>query len=208
MAASPFVRCPLPCWWSYLLALLVAMLAACGDSESAPPDNSTDVHAADEQAVFAAVLAQEYGASFYVIYDQTMACSLDDPECTNSLTYVEARIPELAVETVASFCVRSAATQPLSADMDLGAPYALVSSQEMHAIFSSTQDGWQLFYERYPDAPGAMMFSRVGFNSTGEQALVAWRFQWDWLAGDGGFILLVKEAGAWQVAHKVVTILS
>ena len=137
MTASTFVRFPKPCWWSYSLALLVAMLVACGNSESAPPDNSTDVHAADEQAVFAAVLAQEYGASSYVIYDQTMACSPDEPECTDALAYVETQIPELAAETVASFYARSATSHALSADMDLGAPYILVSSQEMDAIFSS-----------------------------------------------------------------------
>jgi len=55
------------------------MLVACGDGDSALPDNATDAHAADEPAVFAAVLAQEYGASFYVINDQTMACSPDAP---------------------------------------------------------------------------------------------------------------------------------
>ena len=208
MTASTFVRFPIPGWWSYLLALLAATLVGCGDSEYASPDNAADVHAADEYAVFAAVLAQEYGASSYVIYDQTMACSLDDTHCTEALAYVETQMPELAVVTVASFSVRNATSQALSADMDLGAPYILVSSQEMQAIFSSHQDGWQLFYERYPDAPGAMIFSRVGFNSTGDQALVSWRFQWEWLAGDGGFILLAKVAGTWQGAHKVVTIVS
>ena len=44
-----------------------------------------------------------------------------------------------------------------------------------HAIFSSNQDGWQAFYWKYPDAPGIMAFSRVGFNATGNQALVSWR---------------------------------
>lgn len=130
------------------------------------------------------------------------------PQLTNDLAYVKTQIPELAVETVTSFSVQSATSRALSADMDLGAPYLLMSSQEMNAIFSPSQDGWQLFYERYPDAPGIMVFSRVGFNSTGNQALVSWRFQWEGLGGDGGFIVLAKVAGAWQVAHKVVTVVS
>jgi hypothetical protein len=209
MTVSSLQRISIPRGWRWLLALSVAaMLVACGDSPSALPDDAGDSHAADEQAVFAAVLAQEYGASSYVIYDHTMACSPDDSEFTDALAYVDAQMPELAAETVASFAVRSATSHALSANMDLGAPYTLVSDAQMQAIFSSSRDGWQLFYEKYPDAPGTMLLSRVGFNATGDQALVSWRLQWQWLAGDGGFLLLTKVAGAWQVVRRVVTIVS
>ena len=38
--------------------------------------------------------------------------------------------------------------------MELGTAYVLLSQDEMTQLFSQNRDGWQLFYEQYPDAPG------------------------------------------------------
>jgi hypothetical protein len=204
----PLVRSALSHCRHCLLALSVAALVACGAEASPAPDTVTDVHAADEQAVYAAVLANGYGASFYVIDDHTMGFSLDDPESAAELDYVVSQMPDLSVQAVASFCVRNDGASALSGSLDLGAPYKLLSDIESKDIFSVGQDGWTRFHQKYPDAPGIIGLSRVGFNASGDQALMRWRFQTDWLAGDGGFVLLTKAAGVWQVVLKVVTLVS
>jgi hypothetical protein len=58
------------------------------------------------------------------------------------------------------------------------------------------------------DRPGIIYLSRAGFGSAGDQVLLYWGFQTDWLYGDGGYVELAKVAGAWQVVVRVVTIMS
>lgn len=190
------------------ITLATATLVACGPGASPPLDSATDTHAADEQAVYAAMLANDYGAPFYLLRDRTSSFSLDDPDFAVDLDYVVKQMPGLSVETVASFCVRNDAGSALAAGMNLGAPYQLWTDQESKAFFGSGMDGWQRFHEKYPEAPGIIYLSRAGFGSAGDQVLLYWGFQTDWLYGDGGYVELAKVAGAWQVVVRVVTIMS
>ena len=186
-----------------------AMLTACESDTTSLAAFQTDVPDADEVAVYAAVLAQDYGASFYVICDHTRAFPVEDPDASEDLAYLQTEIPDLPIEMVASFCVRSATPYPLPPNMDLGAPYKLISQQELDAIFSAEDmGGWQRFHEKYPKALGEIYFSRVGFNATEDKALLRWRFQADWLSGDGGFIVLDKIEGGWRVSNRIVTLVS
>jgi len=193
------------CHGRCVLVFGVGLLMACEADHTPLDDSPTDVHTSNERAVYAAVLAQAYGASFYVIRDHTIAYSLDDSG--EELASLQTEMPDLPIDMVASFCVRSATPQPLSPDMDLGAPYKLVSDQELQEIFKDL-DGWERFNEKFPDAKGEIGFTSVGFSSTEDEALVRWRHQWDWLAGDGGFILLVKVDGVWRVSNMLVTLRS
>jgi hypothetical protein len=78
----------------------------------------------------------------------------------------------------------------------------------MNQIFAVNQDGWQVFYARFPEAPGIISLSRVGFNDRLDQALVYLGNQSHWLAGAGHFYLLKKVNGAWTVDQKVMTWIS
>jgi hypothetical protein len=78
----------------------------------------------------------------------------------------------------------------------------------MSQIFSQNRDGWQLFYEQYPDAPGITTLSRVSFNNTFDQALVYVGTLSHWLAGAGYYVLLKKDNGAWVVDQQVMSWIS
>ena len=209
MTPDVLPRCHLLSCGRGLLALGAAVLMACESGPTSLADSKTDVPAVDEVAVYAAVLAQHYGASFYVISDHTGTFPVEDPDASDELAYLQTEIPGLPIEMVASFCVRSDVAYPLSPNMDLGAPYELISQQELNAIFSAEDmSGWQRFYEKYPKATGSIRFTRVGFDATGNEALLMWRFQSDWLAGDGGFIVLDKIEGGWRVSNRIVTLVS
>jgi hypothetical protein len=110
--------------------------------------------------------------------------------------------------TVDSFRVRNAAPGLLRSDMDLGVPYTLFSRDELNAMFNVNQDGWQLFYNRFPDAPGMLTFSHAGFNAAFDQALVYAGLQSQALAGAGHYFLLIKVNGVWIVDQKVMTWIS
>jgi hypothetical protein len=78
----------------------------------------------------------------------------------------------------------------------------------MTSIFGQNQDGWQLFYEQYPDAPGITTLSRVGFNYAFDQALVYVGTLSHYLAGAGYYVLLKKVNGSWIVDQQVMSWIS
>ena len=80
-----------------------------------------------------------------------------------------------------------------------------MSLADRQALFSINQDGWTLFYNRYPDAPGIITFSRVGFNEAIDQALCYVGFQSQLLSGAGYYFLLKKVNGNWVVDQQVMT---
>jgi len=90
----------------------------------------------------------------------------------SALDHVLQNMHAVDQQTSDSFRVRNDAAYPVRPDMDLGSGYALLSLGEKSQIFSQNRDGWQLFYEQYPNAPGITTLSRVGFDDALDQALV------------------------------------
>ena len=131
----------------------------------------------------------------------TSAIGVDSTAQT--LDYVLQNMHDVDSETVASFRDRNATSQPLRPDMQLGDPYVLLSQAGKNQIFSQNQSGWEIFYNRYPQAPGITTFSRVGFNTPLDQALVYMGTQSNWQVGTGYYILLRKVNGSWMINQQV-----
>ncbi len=74
-------------------------------------------------------------------------------------------LPEIAEEVVSNFKKRNRKAGPLKPLLSLSVPYELIGSEEMEDIFQIDRDGWGEFYQHYPDSPGTITLSRVGFNS-------------------------------------------
>ena len=92
--------------------------------------------------------------------------------------------------------------------MILGSRYILFSLEDMQGLFGENQNGWDIFYTRYPEAPGIITVSKVGFNLAADQALVYLGIQSHWLAGSGTYFLLVKKDGVWEIDQSVMTWIS
>ncbi len=58
--------------------------------------------------------------------------------------------------------------------------------------------GWEGFYQTYPNSPGLVGFSRIGFNETGDQALIYISLNIHYLAGFGYMIILSKRE-RWEI---------
>lgn len=190
------------------ILLLVFLLAACTGNATPIPTPSEAELAAEEQAIYAALLQQMYGAPMYVLMDTTSASVTGVDEVASTLEYVSQNSTGLLQETADSFQSRNTAEIPLSADLDLGAEYILMSIDGRSQIFAENQSGWEVFYARYPDAPGITSLSRVGFNNTLDQALVYVGTQSNWLVGAGYFLLLTKVNGVWAIDQQVMTWIS
>jgi hypothetical protein len=190
------------------LLFLILLLAACGQGPTPNPTPSEQLLATEEQNVYAAVLKEMYGAQLYVIMDTPAIGPGGSGDIDQMLQYVLNNLHNVDPATTDSFRVRNATAVAVHSDMSLGTNYILLSQAVRSQIFGQNQDGWQLFYEKYPDAPGITSLSQVGFNVTLDQALVYVGTLSHYLAGAGYYILLKKVNGTWTIDQQVMTWIS
>lgn len=77
--------------------------------------------------------------------------------------------------------------------------YVLLNEKESQDI-----KGWDEFYKKYPNSPGIISVSRVGFNKEKNQAVVYVGLQSDYLAGRGVIFLLEKKDNSWQIKKQTL----
>jgi len=190
------------------LGFILLSLAACTTTPSPLPTPAAGQIDIEEQAVYLSLLSKMYTATSYVLMD-TNATDPGGIENTNqTLDSVLQNMHDVAPGTVDSFRTRNETAHPIRPDMNLGSPYTLLSQDERNQIFDQNQSGWEIFYGRYPEAPGITSLSRVGFNANLDQALVYLGTQSNWLAGAGYYILLKKVNGVWSIDQQVMTWIS
>jgi hypothetical protein len=191
-----------------LFPLLALCMAACTARPIPSPPPSANQVDAEEKAVYAFLLPKMYKNRGYVIMATTATSATGVDNTTQTLDYVLQNMHAVAPETVDSFRARNDAAYPIRPDMDLGNPYTLLTQAERSRIFGQNQSGWEIFYNRHPQAPGITTLSRVGFNDSFDQALVYIGTQSNWLAGAGYYILLKKDAEGWSIDQQVMTWIS
>jgi hypothetical protein len=193
-----------------LQILLVPLLTAC---VTTPASNSTPTpqggaFEAEEQAVFAVVLTEQYSAPGYVLMADSATDITGVENTVATLEHVLQNMHSVDPGTAHDFLVRNETATPLRSDMQLGSPFVLLSQSERGKLFSQNRDGWQLFYELHPDAPGITTLSHPGFNASFDQALVYVGTLSGWLAGVGYYFLLIKTNGTWTIDQQVMTWIS
>ncbi len=191
-----------------LLLSFVLVVAACTARTASIPTPSAGQEDAEEQSVYAFLLPKMYTHTDYVIMATTATGPTGVDNTSQTLDYVLQNMHDVASETVASFRARNDAAYPIRRDMDLGSQYTLLTQATRSQIFGQNQSGWDIFYNRYPEAPGITTLSRAGFNSTFDQALVYIGTQSNWLAGAGYYILLKKGESGWSIDQQVMTWIS
>jgi hypothetical protein len=112
-----------------------------------------------------------------------------------------ARLPSLEDATVADFLSHTEMRLLAREFTEIG-PYELLSFEENRRL-----GGWDSFYERFPDAPGYVRFSQVGFDSTRSQALVSMVHTRGGSWGNGALYLLRRTDAGWRIIEKVTTML-
>lgn len=91
----------------------------------------------------------------------------------------------------------------LHRQFNLSLEYKIVDPDDLKEIFEpDLLAGWKKFYEVYPGSQGNMKLSRVGFNSTRDQALLYIGNTRHWLAGKGWLILFTRKDGKWIITFK------
>ena len=162
----------------------------------------------EEYAVYRSLIAARYvvgSVRMIVIHDHTGVEPSTDLE--KRLDDLQTSFTELSREMVADFKAKNTSALPLETRFALPLSYILISDNQMQKIFTA-QDGWQEFYRQFPHSQGAMILSRVAFNSQMDMALGYVGNQSGWLAGAGYYFLMVKDQGAWKILREFMAWIS
>jgi hypothetical protein len=183
------------------LMLLALLLCSCGPGLPKATVTPSPSIEAEEYAVYSALIRQnpigyDLGSSF-VVRENTRA-DLDMFERTLENVH---RLPTSLVD---SYRARNAASYTLNSNLDIEQDYVLMPQEVFDQILGRKGARWVDFETKYPGASGFILFSRVGFNADGDQALADMGYRCGDLCGAGGLYLLVKEDGNWKVQETLM----
>ena len=131
--------------------------------------------------------------------------SSDGPQ--QSIDYIKSGLQSISNETIDNYLARNTQPSPLSPDMNLGVDYVLLSADELAQITS--QPNWnEVLNEQYPNSHGYTVFSRVGFNSSLDQAVIYIGNVAGPMMGSGFYYLMEKENGEWVIKEQVMAWIS
>ncbi len=185
-----------------LFASLALTFLACSVFTPRPVPSAADIEK-EEQVVYSFFVGN--GSHVLILQDTSASLSEDDPQQT--IEYVKSGMKGISNETISSFLERNKQPGQLSPNMQLGVDYVLISRDELHAITS--QPNWgDVLHKKYPGSHGYLMFSRVGFNNSLDQALVYVGQMAGPLMGAGYYYLMEKQNGQWAIKEQVMVWIS
>jgi hypothetical protein len=108
-------------------------------------------------------------------------------------------------ETVEDFLEKICRMGHLSRTFKTDLPPSFVTPENIRFKGFSIEENGPLSFEKlFPGATGVISFSRVGFDSDLDEAMVSVRFYCGGLCGTGWRYILKKRRGKWEVADKPI----
>lgn len=213
MSASPHTDMNQKCVYGLLALVLGVSIPSIGpyiyrnavpEIESADTTLIGDLYA-EEYYVYKAYIEDRFDYQTIVIMESTfwgvyMVYAMARTEFGASLAE---DMPTLDTATYEDFLAKNEESYLLEDSFNLSAQIVLMSEKELVEIFQEGE-GWDDFYEKYPSSQGIMNVSRVGFNTTMDQAFFYLGNQSYWLSGSGYYVLLTKKDGIWVIESEVM----
>ena len=152
----------------------------------------------DEPSVYLAVLREFIPNANRLIFLDETRFNAPGADLEQTLAAVSAQMPGsdpansgIDPDTLADFTLKNSAPQPLSTVVQNDLPGEFIQPDELIEPESpSEMNTWQDFHAKFPDSYGLIIFSRVGFNQSGEQALVYYEHHTE--VDTGGFYCLLS----------------
>lgn len=186
-----------------LILLLTSPSLACSLFTSTPAPSQADIEK-EEQAVYALFVGKSKGTAL-ILQDTSTGLSDETPQ--QIIDNLKSSLPGLSNETIDSYVARNAQPSQLLPDMQLGVDYVLLSHEELAEV--SSQGNWhEVLQERYPGSNGYLIFSRVGFNNSLDQAVVYVGEVAGPLMGAGYYYLLEKQNSEWTIKEETMVWIS
>ncbi len=189
-------------YFGVLLILSLGFCAAPHPARQPPTARTVDVEA-ERYAVYSVVLNRtfERPGKVLVIQSQTHKDSTSEDEW-NRLKVEPAW--KKAVDDYKAKNVQPSVIEDKFDLRNLRRDVKLISKEEVDKFFCEGCGWWEAFYKKYPDSPGLITFSNVGFNDEMNYAVVDFSYVYNGLGGGGGLLLLVKKDGKW-ITEKQLT---
>lgn len=176
------------------------------------PPSANPVPRDEEYAIYSVLLnrisrSPEDGGEIQllVINDQTSVDEVTDhsPEEVFKM-YKEALTPTLSA-ALRDYKSKNEQPRHLTKSFDLKFDYALVSKEEFGGFFKgkNLREDWDSFYRKYPNSPGYISLSRVGFSPDMTQAVVYMEYTCGGLCADGSYAILYQENGEWKEVKRI-----
>lgn len=142
-----------------------------------------------------------------VIQAETTSCPMyEDESVTEKFGVTEEfhqmmskSMPEAEVQTLDNYLLTNKGQQELKI-WNPGVNYVIVRNSDLPD--SKFANFWDQFYRKYPNSPGLMFFSKVGFNDRHDQAFLYMGRYCGGLCGGGKYVLLNKVNGEWVVSKE------
>ena|SRR5215469_1841779 len=107
-------------------------------------------------------------------------------------------------ETLSDYVEKAHSTCAVKPEFGDPHSYEIIAREELDSFFKKGGGWWQGFYQKYPKSAGYWQFSRPGYNSTGDEALLYADHVCGDLCGTGHLYLLSKQSGKWTVKNHVM----
>jgi hypothetical protein len=195
-----------------LLAVIVIAVGFCGRNVNhwaQKPTPDPIIQESERYAVYSAVLKDMFvrdSTRLLVIESKTGDDFTDSGE--KRWDYIEKGLAPISRPTIDDFKQKNAQPSDIENKFPLSTKVTLLSKADVDKFFGEGGGWWKAFYEKYPNSPGLITFSNVGFNNEMTQALLYVGTQCDGLCGEGNYVLLSKTDGNWKVERKVMTWIS
>jgi hypothetical protein len=184
-----------------VVVLLLILSSSCGVFVPAPEEMVTPSE--DEYLVYSTLIEEMVGdAELIVIRDSTGLDFVDD--ISEAVEQIRKSTLGAGEGVLGDFRVKAAYPLQLENRFSFTGTIVLMSQEEFDSIF---MDGgvWDEFYERYPKSSnGIMTFSRVGFNSQLDEALVYVGIQAHFKDGAGYYVFLEKLRDGWTIGETTM----
>ena len=176
---------------------------------SVPPTAAgelADVSAADTNAIYSNAIRaifphwqfDEKKITLIVVENQTRVDSYDGPTIADA--DIRTELPDLTADVLADFHAKNAARSQLQLSLTVPSAWRTFASSEVHGQFPAGD--WFAFYQRYPGCPGLLSLSSIGFNRTGDRALVYVAHAYSVDGGKGHVLLFKKHGTKWNVIKR------
>ena len=107
-------------------------------------------------------------------------------------------MPEAEAQTLDDYLSKNETSEQLKV-WNLDINYVLVKRSDLPP---GVDDFWARFDAKYPNSSGLIFFSNVGFNERHDQAFVYVARNCGGLCGSGGYVLLKKINGKWEIVNE------
>jgi hypothetical protein len=178
----------------FLSTFVIFALSACFGSTNKPPINDDPQKRSEyESEIYSTLLGSD--TATYIILDKTLSTgnylNITDEDLLKN-------IPLISIDTLNNFRQVNQKVNEIPIPLD-NPKYQLVSQSDLDLLIDE-YDHWEKFYQKYPNEGYYYFFSRIGFNSELNQALVYMGYRCGFECGSGEIYFLVRDENKWVVA--------